>query len=74
MKKRFISIFLLCALLLSAISFTSCSNEAKPEEGYLTLKKLEALGKMADGNATKIVIPSELQGVVGLVNTIKEAK
>lgn len=49
-------------------------NEAKPEEGYLTLKKLEALGKMADGNATKIVIPSELQGVVGLVNTIKEAK
>ena len=49
-------------------------NEAKPEEEYLTLKKLEALGKMADGNATKIVIPSELQGVVGLVNTIKEAK
>ena len=35
MKKRFISIFLLCALLLSAISFTSCSN-AKPEEGSVT--------------------------------------
>ncbi len=49
-------------------------NEANPEEAYLTLKKLEALGKMADGNATKIVIPSELQGIVGLVNTIKEAK
>jgi hypothetical protein len=29
---------------------------------------------MADGQATKIVIPSELQGVVGLVNTITEAK
>lgn len=49
-------------------------NEAKPEEAYLTLKKLEALEKMGDGNATKIVIPSELQGLVGLVNTIKEAK
>ena len=35
MKKRFISIFLLCALLLSAISFTSCSN-AKPEAGSVT--------------------------------------
>ncbi len=49
-------------------------NQAKPEEAYLTLKKLEALEKMGDGNATKIVIPSELQGIVGLVNTIKEAK
>ena len=35
MKKRFISIFLLCALLLSAISFTSCSSAA-PEEGGVT--------------------------------------
>ena len=49
-------------------------NEAKPEEAYLLLKKLEALVKVGDGQATKIVIPSELQGVVGLVNTIKEAK
>ena len=49
-------------------------NEANPETAYLTLKKLEALEKMAEGQATKIVIPSELQGVVGLVNTITEAK
>lgn len=49
-------------------------NEAKPEDAYLLLKKLEAMEKMADGQATKIVIPSELQGIVGLVNTIKEAK
>ncbi|MBR6603921.1 MAG: hypothetical protein IKK94_07895 [Clostridia bacterium] len=35
MKKRFISIFMLCALLLSAISFTSCSSAA-PEEGSVT--------------------------------------
>ena len=48
-------------------------NEAKPEDAFLLLKKLEALQKVADGQATKIVIPSELQGVVGLVNTIKDA-
>ena len=49
-------------------------NEANPGEAYLLLKKLETAQKMADGQATKIVIPSELQGLVGLVNTIKEAK
>lgn len=49
-------------------------NAASPEEAYLLLKKLETMEKMADGQATKIVIPSELQGIVGLVNTIKEAK
>ena len=49
-------------------------NEAKPEEAYLTLKKLETLAQVGDGQSTKIVIPSELQGIVGLVNTIKEAK
>ncbi len=49
-------------------------NEANPEEAYLTLKKLEALVQVGDGQSTKIVIPSELQGIVGLVNTIKEAK
>ncbi len=48
-------------------------NEAKPEDSFLLLKKLEALQKVADGQATKIIIPSELQGVVGLVNTIKDA-
>ena len=35
MKKRFIGIFLLLSIMLSAISFTSCSN-AKPEEGGVT--------------------------------------
>ena len=49
-------------------------NEAKPDEAFLLLKKLETLEKMSDGQATKIVIPSELQGIVGLVNTIKDAK
>lgn len=49
-------------------------NEAAPSEAYLLMQKLEAMEKVADGQATKIVIPSELQGIVGLVNTIKEAK
>lgn len=49
-------------------------NEANPDEAYLTLKKLEAVEKLGNGQATKIVVPSELQGIVGLVNTIKEAK
>lgn len=49
-------------------------NEAQPCEEYLLLQKLNSLEKVADGQSTKIVIPSELQGIVGLVNTIKEAK
>jgi regulator of protease activity HflC (stomatin/prohibitin superfamily) len=49
-------------------------NEANPDEAYLTLKKLEALMKVGDGQATKIVIPSELQGLIGLVNTMRDAK
>ena len=47
-------------------------NEANPDEAYLILKKLEALEKIGDGQATKIIIPSELQKLVGLVNTIKD--
>ena len=49
-------------------------NEANPSEAYLLMQKLDAMEKVADGQATKIVIPSELQSIVGLVNTIKEAK
>ncbi|MBR7160208.1 MAG: SPFH/Band 7/PHB domain protein [Clostridia bacterium] len=49
-------------------------NEANPTEAYLTLKKMDAMIKVGDGQATKIIIPSELQGVVGLVNTITESK
>ena len=49
-------------------------NEANPGEAYLLLKRLETLEKMADGQATKLVIPSELQNVVSLVNAVKEVK
>ena len=48
-------------------------NEANPEAAYMTLKKLESFEKVSDGNATKIIIPSDLQNVVGLVNTIAES-
>ena len=48
-------------------------NEAAPAEAYLLLKKLEALCRVADGNATKLIIPSELQGVVSLVNSVVES-
>ncbi len=47
-------------------------NEAKPEDAFLTLKKLEAFEKVSDGQATKIIVPSDLQGVVGMVNAITE--
>ncbi len=48
-------------------------NEAAPNDEYMTLKKLEAFEKVSDGKATKVIIPSDLQGIVGLVNTISES-
>jgi regulator of protease activity HflC (stomatin/prohibitin superfamily) len=49
-------------------------NEADPSKAFISLKSLEAFEKAADGQATKVIIPSDLQGVVGLVNTLTEAK
>ena len=46
-------------------------NEAAPGEGVLKIKALEAFQKAADGRATKIIIPSELQGLAGLCATAK---
>ena len=46
-------------------------NEADPSQNVLTLKSLEALQKVADGKATKIIIPSELQNLSGLVAGVK---
>ncbi len=46
-------------------------NEAAPEDGYITMKKLEAFEKAADGKATKIIVPSELASIAGLVSGIK---
>ena len=47
-------------------------NEADPSQKVLTLKSLEALQKVADGKATKIIIPSEIQNLAGLVASLKE--
>ena len=45
-------------------------KEAAPDDAVLQLKSLEAFAKAADGKATKIIIPSEIQGVAGLVKSI----
>ena len=47
-------------------------NEAKPSDGVIKLKALEAFEKAADGQATKIIVPSEIQGLAGLVTGIAE--
>ena len=47
-------------------------NEKAPNDAVLKLKAIEAMQKIADGQATKIIIPSEMQGLVGLANGIVE--
>ena len=47
-------------------------NEKAPNDSVLKLKAIEAMQKVADGKATKIIIPSEMQGLVGLANGITE--
>ncbi len=47
-------------------------NEANPGSKVLQIKSLEAFAKAADGKATKIIIPSEIQGIAGLVKSITE--
>ena len=53
-------------------------NDACPNDQVIKLKALEAMQKVADGKATKIIIPSELQGLAGLaaglVETVREPK
>ena len=47
-------------------------NQSAPNNQVLTLKSLEALEKVADGKATKLIIPSEIQNLAGLVASVKE--
>ena len=47
-------------------------NEAAPQNSVIQLKSLEAFAKAADGKATKIIIPSEIQGLAGLAKSIVE--
>ena len=48
-------------------------NEACPNDQVIKLKALEAMQKVADGKATKIIIPSDLQGLAGLANGLVES-
>ena len=47
-------------------------NEKAPNDSVLKLKAIEAMQRVADGQATKIIIPSEMQGLVGLANGLVE--
>ena len=47
-------------------------KEAAPDDAVIQLKSLEAFAKAADGKATKIIIPSEIQGIAGLVRSVSE--
>ena len=47
-------------------------NEQAPNDQVIKLKSIEAMQRIADGKATKIIIPSEMQGLVGLANGIVE--
>ncbi len=47
-------------------------NEADPSKSVIALKSLEAFEKAADGKATKLIIPSEIQGMAGLAASLKE--
>ena len=47
-------------------------NKTAPNDQVIKLKAIEAMQKIADGKATKIIIPSEMQGLVGLANGITE--
>ena len=48
-------------------------NEKAPNDQVIKLKSIEAMQKVADGQATKIIIPSEMQGLVGMASGIVEA-
>jgi regulator of protease activity HflC (stomatin/prohibitin superfamily) len=47
-------------------------NEANPSQPVIAIKSLEAFAKAADGKATKIIIPSEIQGLAGMVASVAE--
>ncbi len=47
-------------------------KEAGADQAVLTMKSLEALGQLAQGRATKIIVPSDLQGIAGLATSLQE--
>ncbi|MBQ1534226.1 MAG: SPFH/Band 7/PHB domain protein [Erysipelotrichaceae bacterium] len=49
-------------------------NDVKPSQEYLSIRSMEAAEKMADGQATKIIVPSNLQDVASLATIVKDVK
>ncbi len=49
-------------------------NDASPSKEYLSIRSMEAAEKMADGQATKIIVPSDLQAVASLAKIFKESE
>mgnify|MGYP002552196679 CR=1 FL=1 len=47
-------------------------NQANPDSAYVTLQGFKALEELSKGEATKIIIPSEIQGIAGLASSLKE--
>ena len=47
-------------------------NESNPNDAVIALKSLEAFEKAADGRATKIIVPSNIQSLAGLATSLKE--
>jgi hypothetical protein len=47
-------------------------NDANPIQSVIALKSLSTFEKVADGKATKIIIPSEIQGLAGLATSLSE--
>lgn len=47
-------------------------NESVPGDGYIAIRSLEAFEKAADGQSTKIIVPSEIQSLAGLATSVKE--
>ena len=48
-------------------------NKANPSQGVISIKSLEALEKLADGKSTKIIVPSNIQGLAGLATSLVES-
>ena len=47
-------------------------RDAGADNAVLTLKALESLGALANGTATKLIVPSDIQGIAGLAASLKE--
>ena len=48
-------------------------NEANPTQQYLTLQSFDAVAKMADGQATKVIVPSDLANLAGAITALSES-